>query len=384
MNDIYIDAAGKSLTKYGEELCGDHVEIIRTADGLILVLSDGLGSGVKANILSTITAKIISTMMTGGATLEDTVETVVNTLPVCQVRKVAYSTFSILKINNDGSVCLTEFDSPACVFVRDGSLMSIDYTDRTICGHSIRQSHFKVQPGDTLVLMSDGVIYSGLGSKYPLGWGFKNASQYIEQICGSADAHGVTELLCRKCSSLYDNRPGDDTTAAAVKIGVVKEVSLFSGPPVNPEDDEKIVSDFLKGSGKKVISGGSSAKIAARIMHRELTPSIEYVDPNIPPTATIKGIDLVTEGVLTLKHTVDLLRGYRKSGALPKGRSAADQLATLLISECTHLNMFIGMQKNPAHSEDTLSADLGIRMLILNDLYKIMQQMGKTVTRKYY
>jgi len=132
MSNIYIDAAYTSLTKYREELCGDHVEIIRSSDSLILVLSDGLGSGVKANILSTITGKIISTMMIGGATLEDTVETVVNTLPVCQVRKVAYSTFSILKISNDGRVCLTEFASPACIFVRNNSLMNIEYENRSI------------------------------------------------------------------------------------------------------------------------------------------------------------------------------------------------------------------------------------------------------------
>ena len=384
MSNIYIDAAYTSLTKYREELCGDHVEIIRSSDSLILVLSDGLGSGVKANILSTITGKIISTMMIGGATLEDTVETVVNTLPVCQVRKVAYSTFSILKISNDGRVCLTEFDSPACIFVRNNSLMNIEYENRSICGHKIKQSHFTVKSGDLLMLISDGVIYSGLGSKYPLGWGLENVSKYIAAHSDDINAKAVTELLCRKCGSLYDNKPGDDTTAAAVKIQVIKPVSLFSGPPVNPEDDERIIRDFLSPEGKKIICGGSSATIAARIMGKELTPSLTYIDPKIPPTATLQGIDLVTEGVLTLKRTVDLLRGYKNTGAIPKGQNAADLLTRLLISECTNLNLFIGMQKNPAHSKSELTNDLGLRMLILNDLYKLMRQLGKTVTRKYY
>ncbi len=384
MDNFYIDAACRSLIKHNEELCGDHVEIARSNDSLILVVSDGLGSGVKANILSTITSKIISTMMIGGASLEDTVETVVNTLPVCKVRKVAYSTFSILKVSNNGRVCLTEFDSPACIFVRNGKLMDIDYEKRNICGHNIRQSHFQAQAGDLLLLTTDGVIYSGLGKKFPLGWGFKNTSEYIAEHSEDTDAATVVDKLCKKCNALYDNSPGDDATAAAIKIQKIKTVNLFSGPPVNPKDDERIVRDFLSGDGKKVICGGSSAKIAARVLKRELTPSLEYIDPEIPPTATIQGIDLVTEGVLTLKRTVDLLKGYRNTGTIPKSKNAADRLATLLINDCTHLNLFIGMQKNPAHSAEELSGDLGLRMLILNDLYKLISQLGKSVTRKYY
>ncbi len=384
MNDLYIDAAYCSLTKYKEELCGDHVEIARNNESVIVVLSDGLGSGVKANILSTITGKIISTMMIGGATLEDTVETVVNTLPICQIRKVAYSTFSILKITNDGNVCLTEFDSPSCVFIRNGSLMPIDYENRSICGHNVRQSHFKVQSEDLLMLVTDGVIYSGLGKAYPLGWGIDNASKYVAEHTANLNANKTAELLCRKCNSLYQNKPGDDTTVAIVKVEQVKIVNLFSGPPVNPKDDEKIVKDFLAGEGKKVICGGSSAKIAARVMNKELMPSINYIDPQIPPTATLEGIDLVTEGVLTLKRTVDLLKNYRSTGALPKGNNAASLLAKLLIEDCTHLNLFIGMHKNPAHSSEELSGDLGLRMLILNDLFKLIKQLGKSAVRKYY
>jgi hypothetical protein len=384
MANLHIDAACTSLTKYTEELCGDHVEILRRDDSLIMVLSDGLGSGVKANILSTITGKIISTMMDGGASLEDTVETVVNTLPVCSVRKVAYSTFSILKVTNDGKVCLTEFDSPACVFVRNDRLMSIDYESKSICGHSIKQAHFTVQSGDLLVLMSDGVIYSGLGKLYPLGWGFKNASEYIAALPSELNAKAVSDRVCRKCNDLYANTPEDDTTVATVKIELLKTVNLFSGPPVHIEDDERAVHDFLSGGEKKVICGGSSAKIVARVMGEELKVSIDYVDPQIPPTATINGIDLVTEGVLTLNRTIELLRSYRSTNVIPEGKNAAELLANMLITDCTNLNLFIGMKKNPAHTKNGLINDLGLRMLILNDLYKIMQQLGKTVTRKYY
>lgn len=386
---IHASAAFASLTKNNEELCGDHVEIVRSNDALIAVLSDGLGSGVKANILSTITAKIISTMMCGGSTLEDTVETVAKTLPVCQVRKVAYSTFSIVKVYDNGRVCLTEFDSPACVFVRDGKTMDIAYEERNMSGHSIRQAHFDTQVGDLLVLMTDGVIYAGLGKSYPLGWGFQNAAKYITDCYSqNTGSKSISALLCRKCKRLYNNKPGDDTTAIAVKIENNSVVNLFSGPPVNPEDDSRMVEDFLSSEGKRVICGGTSARIVSRITGKEIVPSLTFYDINIPPTANMEGIDLVTEGAITLERAIGLLSHYKESGLytldVPDGQDGASRLARLLLTDCTTLNLFIGKKRNPAHSGGDLASDLGLRALLLNDLYHIMQEFGKTVTRKYY
>lgn len=249
---VYVDATYKSLIKYHEELCGDNVEIVKNDDRYIVVLSDGLGSGVKANILSTLTAKIISTMLYEGSTIEDTVDTIVHTLPICNIRKVAYSTFIILQIDYDGNAYLVEFDSPGCIFVRNGRLVPIEYSHREIAGKAIREARFKVQPDDVLTLMSDGVVYAGIGHLMNLGWTWENVCEFVSsRVRAGITSARLTNMLSETCNQLYMNKPGDDTTVATVKIVPKKAVSLYSGPPVDPGSDERLVTEFMMTEGKK-------------------------------------------------------------------------------------------------------------------------------------
>lgn len=388
---VYVEAAYKSLIKYNEELCGDNVEMVRSDDRYIVVLSDGLGSGVKANILSTLTAKIISTMLYEGSEIEDTVDTIVHTLPICNVRKVAYSTFMILQIDYEGNAYLVEFDSPGCIFIRNGKSVDIDYSYREIAGKNIREARFKVEPDDVLTLMSDGVVYAGIGQLMNLGWTWDNVSKYLlSHIKSGVTAARLANMLSETCNQLYMNKPGDDTTAAVVRIIPKKVVSLYSGPPVDPKSDERLVTDFMIPEGKKIVCGGSSATIVSRVLKEPLIPSLEYIDPEIPPTAEIPGIDLVTEGVITLKKAVDIIKEYLENPTdkdiLMKleRKNGASLIAKILVEECTHFYMFIGQKINPAHQNPDLPVDLSIKMLIMDELYSLMVKAGKVVKRNYY
>jgi serine phosphatase RsbU (regulator of sigma subunit) len=154
--NLHVDLGIDRLNKHHEELCGDNVEVVRNGDSTIVVLADGLGSGVKANILSKLTAKILATLMTNGFPMEEAVETIVDTLPVCRERDIAYSTFSILQLHHDGSGYLAEFDNPAMFRLRKGRVLPLDSQTREISGKRIRESRFEVAPGDLFVLVSDG------------------------------------------------------------------------------------------------------------------------------------------------------------------------------------------------------------------------------------
>ena len=389
---VSIDVAWKSLNKHGEELCGDKVEIVKTRDSDILILADGMGSGVKANILSTLTSKILATMLHEGAAIESCVETIARTLPICQERKVAYATFSILQIFHNGDAYLVEYDNPDCVFIRTKKIVKYPYEIREIEGKKIHEYRFKVEKNDCFVLMSDGVIYAGAGEILDLqGWTWENMSEYtLKCTKETLSASRLAAMLSQACDDLYIQKPGDDTTVAVARVIERKVVNLFTGPPKSKEDDEKLMYDFMHMEGKKVVSGGTSSNIASRILHREIITKVDRNNPDVPPMSSIEGLDLVTEGVLTMGRSLKLLRQYENDEFDVEffdeldAENGASKLAKMLIEECTELNLFVGTAINEAHQESDLTFDLSLRMNLVEQLKSVVEKMGKTVTVKYY
>ena len=387
-----IDVSWKSLNKYEEELCGDKVEVLRTADSDIVILADGMGSGVKANILATLTSKILGTMLREGASIESCVETVAKTLPICRVRKVAYATFSILQIFHSGEAYLAEFDNPSCVFIRDGKIIDYPYGIREIEGKKVHEYRFQIKKNDCFILMSDGVIYAGAGSILNLqGWTWEAMSEYaLKCTKKTLSASRLTMMLSQACDELYEEKPGDDTTVAVARVIERRVVSIFTGPPAKKEDDERIVQDFMHGEGKKVISGGTSANIAARVLGKEITTKVDTANPDVPPMAVIDGIDLVTEGVLTLGKCLKLLKKYVRGEFDAEffdeldADNGASCLARLLIEECTELNLFVGTAVNNAHKESELNFELSMRQNLVEQLVRTAEEMEKKVTVRYY
>ncbi len=388
---VSVDIFWKSLNKHREELCGDKVEVVKTKDSDIVILADGMGSGVKANILATLTSKILGTMLLNGATIESCVETIAKTLPVCKVRKVAYATFSILQIFNNGEAYLVEFDNPGCVFVRDGKIIHYPYEERTIEGKTIHEYRFQVRLNDCFVLMSDGVIYAGAGELLNFGWTWKDMAEYtLKCTKRTMSASRLAAMLSDACNDLYEERPGDDTTIAVAKVIARKAVNIFTGPPKNKEDDERIIHEFMAQEGKKVIAGGTSANIAARILKKDIVTSVNYVDMSVPPTASIEGIDLVTEGALTLGKSISLLQQYESGDfdveffeELDKDNGAS-KLTKLIIEDCTELHLFVGTATNEAYQDKALSFELVMRKNLVKQIEEVVGKLGKKVSVRYY
>ena len=388
--NVSIDVSWKSLNKHDEELCGDKVEILKTEDSDIVILADGMGSGVKANILATLASKILGTMFLKGEPIEEAVETLASTLPVCKVRGVSYSTFSILQIFHSGDAYLVEFDNPGCIFVRNKKLMTIPDNIREISGRKIREYRFKVQPDDCFVLMSDGTIYAGVGELLNFGWTWESMAEYtLKCVKETKSAARIAAMLSQACDDLYQQRPGDDTTVAVARVIERHIVNIFTGPPEKKEDDERLMKDFMAVGGKKIVCGGTSSQIAARYLNQEMTNNNDGTK-DVPPTANIRELDLVTEGVLTMSHTFKLLRQFDEGDIDAEFFEALDadnggaRLARILLEECTELNFFVGKANNQANYDNNQLFDISVRRDLVVQIRDAMEHMGKQVNITYY
>ena len=373
------------INKYGEELCGDKVESIQSPKETIMVMADGLGSGVKANILSTLTTKIAVTMLKEGSTIEETVETMVSTLPICNVRKIAYSTFTIVRINSKGHCYIAEYGNPTIFLLKQGRITKPQGKMCIIAGREVMESRLMLEEGDTLIAVSDGVVHAGVGGILNLGWQWKNIAQYIEKVSGwEKTTRGLVKLL-----SNVTLKPGDDATVVALKAIAPRRITLFTGPPQNPEDDDRVVERLMETSGKKVVCGGTAAQIVARVLDREIVTSTEFIDPQIPPTASISGIDLVTEGVLTLARAREIIHMYTKPDLrntdinLLTQEDGASMLAKTLV-DATDITFLMGKAVNPAHQNPDFPRDLSIKLNIVKEIIKDLKLMGKLVSTSYF
>ena len=392
--EIKVDMAYKSLNKNEEELCGDKVEILHTDNSHILILADGMGSGVKANILATMTSKILGTMFLRGIPLEECVETIAETLPICRVRQMAYATFSILQVYDDGTAYLVEFDNPGCIFIRDSEIMKIPEQFRMIDNRRINEYHFKVKLGDAFVLISDGAINAGVGELLNFGWNWDSVAKYAQrEYKKTISAMHLAAAISQACDDLYQYRPGDDTTVAVLRIGEKKLVNLMTGPAQCQEDDEGMVTDFMADENAvKVVCGGTSANIVARVLEKEINVAFTgEIDPNIPPTASIEGIDLVTEGVVTMNRVLKLLEQYTRDDEIDEAffieldkPNGASMLAKLLIEQCTDLHLFVGKAVNAAYQNTELPFQLGVRQKLVDQIEDVLKRLGKGVSVRYY
>ncbi|MBP1764714.1 MAG: stage sporulation protein [Firmicutes bacterium] len=378
MQRFYAEVNIDQLSKQGEELCGDNVEVVRTDNSTIIVLSDGLGSGVKANILAMLTTKIASSMLKRGIPLEEVVNTIAQTLPVCRQRKIAYSTFHIIKINDTGLTNVIEFDCPPTFLLRDQHVLPFPSQEKTIAGKIVKEGQLLLQENDKLVLVSDGVIHAGIGGLLKLGWGWEGVEQELQNANqNGSDAEQIGQHIINCCQGYYLDRPGDDSTVVVVKLRPQRKLTLFIGPPANPAIDEQITKNFLDRPGKKVVAGGTTAHIISRITGKPITTELNYDDPQIPPIGHIEGIDLVTEGVLTVNAAVERLI-HPKLLKRSKRQDGATLLAKMLL-DADKITFFIGTAINPAHQNPSFPAQLNIKSQVLTKMQEVLLDLNKQV-----
>lgn len=390
MNNLCTDIGWMSLNKHGEQLCGDHVDIVpQSENSTVVVLADGMGSGVKANILSTLTSKIISTMMAEGMHVEDCVETIASTLPICAVRNVAYSTFTIIRIIENEEAEIIQYDNPFVVLLRDGKNWEYPRESVEIGGKTIYKTRIPIQEDDTFIAFSDGAIHAGIGMSLNFGWEREDIIDYLEMMYDkSYTAKTLNTILLDECNKLYGGSPGDDTTAVAIKVRERRRVNLMIGPPSKPEDLGRMHEAFFAESGKRIVCGGTTSTLAAQYLNKPVIAQLDYLDSEIPPIAKVEGLDLVTEGVITMSKVVEYAKDYleenQKYSQWGYKRDGASLISRMLFEEATDVNFFVGRAINPAHQNPNLPITFNIKMQLVESLCDCLKKMGKRVKVTYF
>lgn len=390
MNNLCADIGYKSINHYGEQLCGDHVDIVeQDENSTVIVLADGLGSGVKASILSTLTSKIISTMMAEGLSLEDCVETIAATLPICSSRGVAYSTFTIIHLINNETAEVIQYDNPHVILIRDESICEYPKTEMNIGGKRIFKSVIRLQENDIFIAMSDGCPHAGIGTSYNFGWKREEIASFMESLAPAGyTAKTLSTILVDECDKLYGYEPGDDATACVVRIRRREPVNMLFGPPSNRDDCDRMMSLFFSKEGKHIVCGGTTSSLAAKYLNKPLRASLNFENSDVPPIAEIEGVDLVTEGVITVNRVLTYAKDYiadnESYAHWSVKRDGASLICRMLFEDATDINFYVGRAVNPAHQNPDLPINFNIKMNLVEELSACLRKMGKRIKVSYF
>ncbi len=390
MNNLCADIGCKSINHIGEQLCGDHVDIVEQGDNsTVIVLADGLGSGVKASILSTLTSKIISTMMAQGLSLEECVSTIAATLPICSVRGVAYSTFTIIHIIDNSTVELIQYDNPQIIMLRDCEIYDYPVSEVIIGGKKILKSNIKLRENDIFIAMSDGCPHAGIGTAFNFGWKRDDIAEFIRSVAHVGfTAKTLSTMLIDECNKLYGGKPGDDATACVIRIRKREPMNILFGPPSHRDDCDRMMSLFFSKEGKHIICGGTTSSIAAKYLGKEVKTTLKFEHSDVPPIAYIDGVDLVTEGVITinkvLEYAKDALGDNEEYAHWSVSQDGASLICRMLFEEATDINFYVGRAINPAHQNPDLPINFNIKMNLVQELSECLRKMGKRIKVSYF
>jgi hypothetical protein len=384
--DHFLDIHEASLNKKGEELCGDKVKYLKTDRKTTVVLSDGLGSGVKANILATLTTEILITMLDADVRLEEVLKTIIATLPICQVRNIAYSTFTIMQIDRQTHrFKVINFDNPEAIYVHRGQILRLEMQTEEILGRKIAIAEGELESGDFLGAISDGILYAGMGITLNFGWGWEHVAQYIESILvqKSHTARTIVQEVLRKTHALYQGEVGDDATIVGIYVRQRNPLMIFTGPPLDQSQDEYYAEQFLNFKGRRIICGGTTGNIVARYLGEIVEIDLTTLRKDLPPIGSLSYVDLVAEGILTIsKATEYITQANGDISRLAYDHNGAYLLAKEIL-KADSVHFLIGQSINEFYQNPLLPKNISIRRSLIEALVRFLRSRQKEVTIEY-
>ena len=380
--DFFVEVDYQQKSFEGQRICGDIFlsSKVKEENRIVVVLSDGMGHGVKASILATLTATMAVNFTKEHKEPEKTAEIIMKTLPECSERKMNYSTFTIIDIEQSNKVTLLEYENPECILIRDRKILKPNDSriivpgGDTNCSKKIRVCTFSPVKGDRIVFCTDGVTQSGLGTpRLPFGWGVDNVARFAIDMIKQYPQISARNLAAKILNMAYRNdgfQSKDDTTCGIIYFREPRELLICTGPPYNEEDDLKLASEVSGFKGKKIVMGATTGDIISRELNLKIEDVFKFEDPDLPPINVMEGVDLFTEGILTLNKVEKILKAYNPNTKLSKG--PADEIVKLIL-ESDAIKIIIGTRINIAHQDPHLPVELEIRRTVVNRIAQLLE-----------
>ncbi|MDR3675953.1 MAG: SpoIIE family protein phosphatase [Acidobacteriota bacterium] len=344
----------------------------------IAVLSDGLGSGVKANVLATLTATMALKYTSSFIDIKRTAEIIMDTLPICSVRKISYSTFTIVDMDTLGNTRIIEHENPPFIIIRDGKIFPVEKSNIHLKKWQERRisfAQFQARLGDRIVFFSDGVSQAGMGEfRTPLGWGMRNVEKFVEETVSrdqGISASALAKKIAAKAQEVDCIGPRDDITCGVMYFRNPRRLLVLTGPPFSRDKDPELARLVNTFDGRKVVCGGTTANILGRLLKRDIAMDLDFFDPEVPPTSRMKGVDLITEGTITLAKVASLLEDGVNPDTL--ARNAVRQLVSLLL-DSDIVQFVVGTRINEAHQDPSIPAELDLRRNIIKRIARQLEQ----------
>ncbi|MBI9036027.1 MAG: SpoIIE family protein phosphatase [Bacteroidales bacterium] len=379
--DVFIDVEHHQMCKNGNLVCGDVFlsKRLKEENRTIVVLADGLGSGIKANVLASMTAGMIVNFMILNEPIDRVTKTIMNTLPVDQYRKIGYSTFTIIDIESDGETRIIEYGNPPTLVFRNGKVEQpvrqvLELPFQTNLPQKLYFWNFQAGKEDRIISMSDGVSQSGIGRMdMPFGWDMEKIECFISDLLLQKPDINARDLSRRLTNQARINdilKPQDDISCGVIHFSTPRKLLLCTGPPYNACNDKLLAQKAETFDGARIICGGTTAEIVSRELHREIEVQMETARAGLPPLSTIEGIDLVAEGILTLGRVSTLL----EKGDInqePEDSPAGEILKLFLQHD--EINLLVGTKVNDAHQDPTLPVELEIRRNVMKRIARLLE-----------
>lgn len=379
---FYIEVSCDQRNCGNERICGDVFisRKVKEENRTIMVLSDGMGHGVKANVLATLTATMALNFTIEHKAADKIADIIMNTLPVCSERHMSYSTFTIVDIEHNGLTTILEYDNPQAIILRDNASFDPGWSKMVMesernAGKEILSCQFQPRKEDRIIFCSDGIAQSGLGSdKYPLGWGRTNIQEYSMKLVKNSPKISASRLAAKMVTMAHGNDgyiSKDDTSCASIYFREPRKLLMVTGPPYEEENDRQLGDEVRAFKGKKVVCGATTADIIARELGIEIEDNLVFEDPELPPVSLMEGFDLVTEGILTITKVTRILRDYSSSYTL--GSGPADRIVKL-VRQSDEIHFIVGTRINIAHQDPNLPVELEMRRTVVKRMARLLEE----------